>query len=40
MRRALFTIVRLVVRMLGRRDEEILEFRWGPDSLVRAQCGE
>ena len=26
--------VRLAVRVLGRLDEEILEFRWGPDWLV------
>jgi hypothetical protein len=26
--------VRLTVRVLGRLDEEILEFRWGPDWLV------
>ena len=26
--------VRLVVRVLGLLDEEILEFRWGPDWLV------
>jgi hypothetical protein len=25
---------RLAVRVLGRLDEEILEFRWGPDWLV------
>jgi uncharacterized protein YndB with AHSA1/START domain len=27
--------VRLAVRVLGVLDEEILEFRWGPDWLVR-----
>ena len=26
--------VRLAVRVLGRTDEEVLEFRWGPDWLV------
>jgi len=26
--------VRLAVKVLGRMDEEILEFRWGPDWLV------
>ena len=26
--------VRLAVRVLGRLDEEVLEFRWGPDWLV------
>ena len=26
--------VRLAIRVLGRLDEEILEFRWGPDWLV------
>jgi hypothetical protein len=26
--------VRLAVKVLGRLDEEILEFRWGPDWLV------
>jgi hypothetical protein len=26
--------VRLAVKVLGRLDEELLEFRWGPDWLV------
>ena len=26
--------VRLAVRVLGRLDEEVLEFRWGPNWLV------
>jgi hypothetical protein len=29
--------VRLAVRVLGRLDEEVLEFRWGPNWLVWTQ---